>query len=84
MRKIKSFTFYSVVVVGLIWLVLAGGACSQNSSSASVKPAAVESKPENPAVTSPMNREVETAQKLIEKSPNAPNGYNSLSVAYIQ
>jgi len=84
MRKIKSFTFYSVVVVGLIWLVLAGGACNQNSSSASVKPAAVESKPENPAVTSPMNREVETAQKLIEKSPNAPNGYNSLSVAYIQ
>jgi tetratricopeptide (TPR) repeat protein len=84
MRKIKSLTFSVAIIVGLIWLVLSGGACNQNSSSASEKPPVVESKPENSAATSPTNRQIEEAQKLIDKNPNVPNGYNSLAVAYIQ
>ena len=84
MRKIKSFTIYSIAFIGLIWLVLSGGACSQNSSSASVEPQAVESKPEESAAASPTSRQIEAAQKLIDKNPKMPNGYNSLAVAYIQ
>lgn len=83
MRKIKSFTLQSLAIVGLIWLVLSGGACTQNSSSASVKPQPIESKPENSAATSLTNEQFEAAQKMIEKNPNSPNGYNSLAVAYI-
>ncbi len=83
MKKIKSFTIYNAAIIGLISLVLLGGACTQNSSSASVEPQAVESKTENSAVTSPTNRQIEEAQILINKNPNVPNGYNSLAVAYI-
>ncbi len=84
MRKIKSYIVFGGVILGLIWLVLTNGACSQNSSSASVKSSVAENKPENPAVISPTNREIEEAQKLINKNPNVSKGYNSLAVAYIQ
>lgn len=84
MRIVKSFTIYSVAVSGLIWLVLMNGACSQSSSSASEQPQVVESKPENSAATNQTNKQIEAAQKMIEKNPNVPNGYNSLALAYIQ
>ncbi len=83
MRKIKSSTIYSVAVVGLIWLVLMNGACSQSSSSASEKSQVVESKAENSAAVSPANQQIAAAQKMIEKNPNVPNGYNALAAAYI-
>ncbi|HXH68912.1 MAG TPA: tetratricopeptide repeat protein [Pyrinomonadaceae bacterium] len=83
MQKIKSFTFYGTAIAGLVWLVLSGGACSQNSSSASVKSPVAGSKPENSAATSTTNRQIEAAQKLIDKNPKMPNGYNSLAAAYI-
>jgi tetratricopeptide (TPR) repeat protein len=83
MRKTKSFTIY-IIAAALIWLVLINGACSQSSSSASEKTQAVDSKTENPVTTGLANRQIEAAQKLIEKSPKMPNGYNSLAVAYIQ
>ncbi len=83
MRKLKSFTIYIVAVGAFVGLVLSVGACSQSSSSASEKPQAVESKPENSAATSLTNQQIEAARKMIEKNPKSPNGYNSLAVAYI-
>ncbi len=83
MGKIKSFTIYIISIVGLTLLVLLSGACNQNLSMASVEPQSIESKPKNLAATSPTNRQIEEAQKLIDKNPNVPNGYNSLTVAYI-
>ena len=83
MRKIKSFTIYIISVIGLIWLVLMSGACSQNSSSASEIIQGVESKPENSAANNPASQQIEAAQKVIDKNPNVPGGYNSLAAAYI-
>lgn len=83
MQKFKSFSVYSIVVAGLIWLVLSAGACSQYSSSAGVNPPAVESKPENSAAASLTTRQIEAAQKLIDKNPNTPEGYDALAVGYI-
>lgn len=83
MGKIKSFTIYIISIVGLTLLVLLSGACNQNLSMVSVEPQSIESKPKNLAATSPTNRQIEEAQKLIDKNPNVPNGYNSLTVAYI-
>ncbi len=79
----KSFTIHGAAIVCLIWIIMLSGACTQNSSSASAKPEAVESKSENSTVTSLTNQQIEAAQKLIEKNPNAANGYTSLAVAYI-
>ena len=84
MQKIKTFTIYSATVTSLFLLVLLGGACTQNSSSASVEPQAVESKSESTAITDATKRQIETAQKLIDKNPKMPNGYNTLAVAYIR
>ena len=36
------------------------------------------------ATTSVSDAEIAAAQKVIEKLPNAPNGYNKLAVAYIR
>ncbi len=83
MQKIKSVSIYCVAFAGFVWLVLSGGACSQNSSSASEKRQAAEIKSEDSTPTSLTNRQIEAAQKLIEKNPKMPNGYNSLAVAYI-
>lgn len=82
MRKTKSSAIYNISTVGLIWLVLLSGACSEYSSSASEKPPA-ENKPENSAATNPTTGQIEAAQKAIEKSPNSAAGYNSLAAAYI-
>jgi tetratricopeptide (TPR) repeat protein len=84
MKKIKFFTIYSTAVVGLFCLVLLGGACTQNSSSASVEPQAVENKAENSAATAATNPQIEAAQKLIDKNPKMSNGYNTLAVAYVR
>jgi tetratricopeptide (TPR) repeat protein len=59
------------------------GACSQSSSSASEKSQVVENKPENSVAVSPANQQIAAAQKMIEKNPNVPNGYNALAAAYI-
>ena len=83
MRKIKFFTIYCFALTGLILFVFSIGGCTESSSSASVKPETVESKPESAAVTSLTNQQIEAAQKMIEKNPNSPEGYNLLAVAYI-
>ncbi len=83
MQKIKSFTFYSIAIIGLGWLVLTGSACNQNSSMASEQKQAVESKPENLAAGS-SSSQIDAAQKFIEKNPTQAKGYNSLTVAYIR
>jgi tetratricopeptide (TPR) repeat protein len=84
MQKIKSFTIYSATVIGLFCLILLGGACTQNSSSASVEPQAIEAKPASVGITDSTNRQIEAAQKLIDKNPKMPNGYNTLAVAYVR
>jgi cytochrome c-type biogenesis protein CcmH/NrfG len=84
MQKIKSFTIYSATIIGLFCLILLGGACTQNSSSASVEPQAIEAKPASVGITDSTNRQIEAAQKLIDKNPKMPNGYNTLAVAYVR
>jgi tetratricopeptide (TPR) repeat protein len=84
MQEIKSFTIYSATIISLFCLILVSGACIQNSSSASVEPQAVEAKPASVAITDSTNRQIEAAQKLIDKNPKMPNGYNTLAVAYVR
>ena len=85
MRKIKFITNNTAAFSGLIWLVFFSGACMQNSSSASSESTeSVKKKVESSAITETTNRQIEAAQKLIDKNPKAPNGYNTLAVAYVR
>lgn len=83
MRKTNSSTIYGVILIVLSWLVLSSGGCSLYSSSASEQLTSTENNTRSSTANSPTNQQLEAAQKLIEKNPNAAKGYNSLGVAYI-
>ena len=78
MKKFKT-NIFSILGAAILSLMIFG-------SSACVKQEASKAeKLETPlATTSASDTEIATAQKIIEKMPNAPNGYSKLAVAYIR
>lgn len=77
MKKFKSnvFSIFGAAIFGLMIFGLSG--CVKQEASKIEKA-------ESPSVTtSASDAEIATAQKIIEKMPNAPNGYSKLAVAYI-
>jgi len=78
MKKFKAniFSIFGSIIFGSMIFGLSG--CAKQEASK------VE-KVESPLVTaSASDAEITTAQKAIEKSPNAAKGYNKLAVAYIR
>jgi len=78
MKKIKA-NFLSLValVFSGILIFAAGGCVKQDASKA-------ESAASSSAVTLTGDAEIDAAQKVIEKMPNAANGYNILAIIYIR
>jgi tetratricopeptide (TPR) repeat protein len=75
-----------LLTVILLFAALSTTGCiQQNSSLAAPKPVVSDSNPaEKPAPATTAAGQVEKAQKIIEKSPEAANGYNLLAAAYIR
>lgn len=65
----------NIAILGLLLLAM-GGCVKQEASK-------VESA-ENPAPVSAADAEIDAAQKIVEKMPGSPLGYNRLAVAYIR
>lgn len=78
MKKIKAniFSFLGTAIFGMLFFGLGGCVKQEASKAENVK---------TPLTTiSASNGEIAAAQKIIEKMPTAPNGYNKLGVAYIR
>ena len=80
MRAIKTFITFFIPIAILSFLILSAAACSEQKSSFSAEQPVEADTLENTFSTNP---KVLVAQKMIEKSPGAPAGYNQLAVAYI-
>ena len=85
MRKIKSPTLHCAAVLGLVSIVSLGGACTQKSLLAGDAVQPTDAKTEKAVTTTGgTSPQIEAAQKLIEKAPDAANGYNRLAAVYIR
>lgn len=73
--KANIFSIFGTAIFALLIFGLSG--CVKQEASR------VE-KTENPAATSASDMDIATAQKAIEKMPDAASGYNKLAVAYIR
>ena len=70
----------------LVLIALSNASClQQDSSLAAAKPVIADSAPaENSSFKSATGKQIEAAQKIIEKSPDSTNGYLNLAAAYIR
>ncbi len=78
MKKFKTniFSIFGAAILGLVLFGLS--ACVKQEASKAENAA-------SPLLTASVsNAEIAAAQKIIEKMPNTPNGYNKLAVAYIR
>lgn len=76
MKSIKiNFLHISIAILSLLVLAMSG-CVRQEASKAETA--------ENPAPVSAADAEVDAAQKIVEKMPGSPLGYNRLAVAYIR
>ncbi|MGI8470113.1 MAG: tetratricopeptide repeat protein [Pyrinomonadaceae bacterium] len=80
MRAIKTFITFSGSIAILSFLIFLNASCSKQSASLSAEQSVKADSIENSFSTNP---KVAAAQKLIEKSPDLPAGYNQLASAYI-
>ncbi len=67
----------------LFFVIFSSIACRQQSSIDGEQTVKAEN-PEPVVSSAPENAEIQTAQKVIEKNPDAVGGYNSLAIAYIR
>lgn len=77
----KTFINYSITSAILSFLIFSTTACIEQKASLSAEETV---KTENAEKAVSVNTEIDKAQKLIEKAPNSPKGYNLLAVAYIR
>ena len=84
MRIFVSLGFCLAFAVVLFLLILCVGGCAQKSSLATAEPQSVKLKISPEAAASDTDARVKAAQMLIEKNPDAVQGYNRLAAAYIQ
>lgn len=74
----------TLILTAILFLVIfLNTACQQQSSIDGGQSVKAENS-ERIFSAAPENAEIETAQKLIEKNPDAVGGYNSLAIAYIR
>jgi len=78
--KTLSFQFFILIAL-LFALACASGACSSSAGDAIVKPAkaAEEKVPVDAA-----DAEINSVLKIIEKTPDSPDGYSQLAAVYIK
>ena len=78
MNKFKTnvFSIFGAALLSTLFLGL-NGCVKQEASQAETEKTPL-------ATTSASDAEIVAAQKIIDKLPNAPNGYNKLAVAYIR
>jgi len=77
MKKIKlnSLSLFGIAIFG--WLIFAASGCVKQDASKA------ESIPNLPTANT-VDTELDAAQKIIEKLPDAANGYNKLAIVYIR
>lgn len=78
MKKFTANIFSLIVTTIFIWLLFGLSGCVKQEASKA------EQTQSPPVATTAANAEIAAAQKVIEKLPDAPNGYNKLAVAYIR
>ncbi len=79
-RIYKQFLIPTAI---LFFLTISNIACRQQSSIDGGQTVKAENS-ETVTSAAAENAEIETAQKMIEKMPEAAGGYNSLAIAYIR
>lgn len=81
MRTIKTFISLSLLTAIFSFLIFSNVSCSNQTSSFSAEQSVKATNAENAFSADP---KINAAQKLIERSPDDPRGYNQLAVLYIQ
>ena len=79
MKKVKTNLFALPIAVFCGLLLFASSGCVKQEVS---KAESLESSQAN--ISSPADAEIAVVQKIIEKMPDSPNGYNKLALVYIQ
>lgn len=79
-RIYKQFLILTAI---LFFITFSNTACRQQSSIDGGQMVKAENS-ESVSSAAPENAEIETAQKMIERMPDAVGGYNSLAIAYIR
>ncbi len=74
----------TLIFTAILFLVIFSNTACQKQSSIDGGQTVKAENSEQPVASAPENAEIENAQKMIERMPEAAGGYNGLAIAYIR